>query len=132
MADQLNYTVTTGSDWVAQLVFQNDDGTPMNFTGCQAHLMVRAFPQSTVVLFDLSTAAGTMTLTPYPAQLNWDVPASQTSTFTPNPGPNFPLSQSSTGAFFGYYDLMVKSPNGEIIQYLSGQILLQIGITQPF
>lgn len=133
MIDNANFLIYTGADWTQQLVLQNDDKSPMDLTGCEAHMMVRAFPQSPVTILDLSTAAGTMTLTPDPAQLNWHIPASQTETFAPNGSPAAAAFTGQSPTYvFGYYDLMIEYPDGSIIPYMAGQILLQIGITHPF
>lgn len=132
MSDSAIFILVQGADWNQQLILQNDDGSLMNLTGCQVHMQVRAFPGSPVVLLDLSTAAGSITLNGPAAQINWDVPGSQTATFQPQPGVT-PLSQMNPGTTpFGYYDLRVEFPSGQIVSYLSGQILLQLGITVPF
>jgi hypothetical protein len=132
MSDKATFIITQGDSWVQQLVLQNDDGSLMNLTGCQVHMQVRAFPGSPVVLLDLSTALGSITLNGAAAQINWNVPGSQTATFQPSPGVS-PLSQMNPGtAPWGYYDLRIEFPNGQILSVLSGQILLQLGITIPF
>ena len=132
MADVATFIIVQGANWTQQLVLQNDDGSLMNLTGCQVHMQVRAFPSSPVVLLDLSTASGSITLNGPSAQINWDVPGSQTANFQPSPGVT-PLSQMNPGtAPWGYYDLRIEFSGGQIISYLSGQILLQLGITIPF
>jgi hypothetical protein len=131
MADIANYLIPVGADWSQQLDLQNDDGTPMNLTGCQVRRQTRAFPGSPVVLLDLSTADGSITLNGYPARINWKVPASQTITLQSQPG--FPATQLQplpNTAFFGYYDILIEYPDGSIPPpILSGQDLLQLGIT---
>jgi hypothetical protein len=132
MSDALTYVIPQGADWNQQVVLLNDDGTLMNLTGCQVHMQVRAFPGSPVVLLDLSTAAGTIKLNGPASQINWDVPGSQTASFQPQPGIAPPSLGVPGTVPFGYYDLRVQFPNGQIVSYLSGQILLQLGITIPF
>ncbi|MEX3933249.1 hypothetical protein AB4Y32_15850 [Paraburkholderia phymatum] len=132
MTDTATFIINQGDSWVQQLILQNDDGSLMNLTGCQVHMQVRAFVGSPVVLLDLSTASGSITLNGAAAQINWNVPGTQTATFQPQPGVT-PLSQMNPGtAPWGYYDLRIQFPSGEIVTYLSGQILLQLGITIPF
>jgi hypothetical protein len=133
MPDTADFLLYQGSDWSQQIVLQNDDGSIFDLTGCQAHLKVKAFPQSPVILLDISSAAGTITITPAAGQLNWLVPASQTINFQASTA--YPLigTPPQGSAFFGYYDLLIEYPDGEIPPpYLSGRIFMQLGITPPF
>ncbi|RQR87742.1 MULTISPECIES: hypothetical protein [unclassified Burkholderia] len=133
MTDFANFLIPQGADWIQQIVLQNDDGSPMNLTDCQVHMQIRAFPGSPIVLLDLSTATGTITLKPYPAQINWSVPASQTAALQPQLGTALSLQPAPNSAQLGYYDLLIEYPGGHIPPpYMSGQVFLQLGITIPF
>lgn len=132
MSDSACFVIDQGSDWNIQIVLQNDDKTPMNLTGCQAWLQVRPMPQSETLLIDLSTEAGTITLDGPSAQLNWCVPAAQTATFQPQPGLPLGLSLNQNTFAFGYFDLLIKWPGGQVMPYLCGQISLKLGVTRLF
>lgn len=132
MSDTVNFVIDQGSDWNQQIVFQNDDGSLMNLTGCQIRMQARAFLGSPVVLLDLSTTAGTITLNGAAAQINWIVPSSQTINFQPAASNAIGSASNSQVVNFGYFDLLIKWPNGQITPYLSGQILLKLCVTQPF
>jgi hypothetical protein len=132
VSDVADFIIQQGCDWTQQFNFQNDDGSVLVLTGCQVHMEVRAFAGSPVVLLSLSTATDTITLDGPAGQINWDIPAAQTADFQPSAGlPLGSLFQPGT-VFFGYYDLLIEFPNGQIIPYLSGRILLKLGITIPF
>lgn len=130
MSDTATFIIDQGSDWNQQIVLQNDDGTPMKLVGCQAYLQVRSMPQSTTTLIDLSTAAGTMTLNGAAGQINWNVPASQTAGFQPQPGIAFGMAPNQNIYPLGCFDLLIKWPNGQVTPYLSGQISLKLGVTR--
>jgi hypothetical protein len=130
MSDTAYFVIDQGSDWNIQIVLQNDDGTPMNLVGCQAYLQVRSMPQSTTALIDLSTVAGTMTLNGAASQINWNVPASQTAGFLPQPGVALGAAPNQNIVPFGCFDLLIKWPNGHVTPYLSGQISLKLGVTR--
>lgn len=132
MADQATFVIDQGSDWIKVITLENDDGSVINLTGCEAHLQVRAYPESPTTVLDLSTAAGTLSINGSTGQISWDVPATQTAALSPSPGTASGFPQDGTIAPFGYYDLLVKWPNGQIEPYLSGQIVLKLGITHPF
>lgn len=130
MSDTAYFVIDQSSDWNIQIVLQNDDGTTMNLVGCQGYLQVRSTPQSTTTLIDISTAAGTMTLDGAAGQINWNVPASQTAGFQPQPGVALSSSLNQNTYSFGYFDLLIKWPNGHVTPYLSGQISLKLGVTR--
>ncbi|MGF6963034.1 hypothetical protein OKW43_000039 [Paraburkholderia sp. WC7.3g] len=133
MADQLDFVIDQGADWPVQLVLKNDDGSLMKLAGCQARLTCRAFPASPIVLIDLSTVAGTMTLNGLDAQINWTVPGAQTALYTPQSGAFVPNALMPQGTVpFGVYDLFIKTAGGQLIKYLCGKILLSLGETSPF
>lgn len=131
--DLIDFRIDQGADWNIQMVLKNDDGTLLNLTGCQVHMQVRAFPQSPVVLIDLSTANGSMTLNGQTAQLNWFVPGATTLNYQPKPGlliPN-PLSPLIV-AQFGSHDIFIEWPGGQLTKYAAGQIFLSLDVTRPF
>jgi hypothetical protein len=133
MADRLDFQIDQGGDWNFQIVLQNDDGTPLNLTGCQAHLKCRAFPASPIVLIDLSTMAGTMTLNGPLAQLNGCVPGAQTALYTPQAAAFLVNTLTQPGVVpFGVYDLFVEMCGGQLIKYVFGQITLALSQTPPF
>lgn len=133
MSDRIDYVIDVGADWNQQLVLQNDDLSLMNLLGCQAHLKCRAFPSSPIVLIDLSTVAGTMTLNGLLAQINWTVPGAQTALYQPQPGAFIVSPLAQPGAVpFGVYDLFVQSEGGQLIKYVYGQIMLALSETPPF
>lgn len=130
MADVLFFVIPQGANWKKQEVLKNDDGTPLNLTGCQVRLQVRPFPGSPTVLLDLSTQAGTITVNPTAGQINWNVPASQTQAFTQTKGIPLPAAFGPNCVAFGSYDLLVEWLNGEVTRYLYGQIALSLGTTE--
>jgi hypothetical protein len=124
--------ISQGADWLQQLVIENDDGTPVNLTGCGVHMQVRAWPGATTVLLDLSTAASTITITnPAAGQINFDVPGAQTALFVP--ALNRPIGEWPIGTeLFGYYDVRVQFPNEQIFTYMFGRVYMRPGVTIPF
>ena len=132
MSDSADFLLTQGADWNQQINFQNDNGTALDLTGAQVHLSARAYPGSPITLLSLSTAAGTITVNGPLGQINWDVPATQTATFVASSSPPLGSAFPTGTVFFGYYDLLIEFPNGQIQPYLSGRILMQLGITIPF
>jgi hypothetical protein len=129
MADVLFFVIDQGANWPTQLVLQNDNGTPLNLTGCQVRLQIRPFPGSSTLLLDLSTQDGSITVKPLLGQINWDVPVSETETFTQTKGITVPPVFGSNCVAFGSYDLLVEWPNGQVTRYLCGQVALSPATT---
>lgn len=133
MSDRIDFQIDQGADWNIQLVLQNDDGSLLNLSGCQAHLKCCAFPASPIALIDLSTTAGTMTLNGVAAQLNWIVPGAQTALYTPQPAAFLVNALAQPGVTpFGVYDLFVRMSGGQLVKYVYGQITLALSQTPPF
>lgn len=131
--ESLFYKILQGADWNEQLEFCNDDWSVINLAGCSADLQIFQSPQNPIVLLELSTVAETMTINGAAGQLNWLVPAAQTATFLPSPGLLSPLFGSDPMLRpFGFYNLRVKWPNGQIFRELSGQVALSLGSTSSF
>lgn len=127
MSDALFYKILQGDDWEEQVELANKGGSIPDLTGCAVELQIFRNPQNPVVLLDLSTAEGTITLNGSAAQINWLVPASQTATFTPSPGLLAPaFGFDPLLAPFGFYILRVKWPNGRLFRELSGQVALSL------
>ncbi|MFM0243763.1 hypothetical protein [Paraburkholderia sediminicola] len=129
-SDSLFYVIQQGADWNEQLEFCNDDWSVINLTGCSADLQIFQSPQNPIVLLELSTAAGTMTLNGVAGRLNWARPAAQTALFQPSPGLLSPLFGFDPMLRpFGFCNLRVKWSNGQIFRNLSGQVALSLGST---
>lgn len=126
MADQVDFVIDQGSDWVVQVSLQNDDRTPLNLRGYRAHLQCRATSGGTPVI-DLSTAAGTITINGPLGQLNWGVPGAQTAAYTSQTA-----STPGSTVLLGVYDLFLEMPGGQLSKYLYGQISLTLSETLPF
>jgi hypothetical protein len=128
--ESLFYKIFQGGDWYEQLEFCNEDWSVINLIGCSADLQILQSPQNPIVLLNLSTAAGTLAMNGPAGRLNWLVPAAQTATFQPSPGllsPVFGFDPMLRP--FGFYNLRVKWPNGQIFRDLSGQVALSLGST---
>jgi hypothetical protein len=131
--ESLFYKILQGADWNEQLEFCNDDWSVINLVGCSADLQILQSPQNPIVLLDLSTAGGTMTLNGAAGQLNWLVPAAQTAQFQPSPGLLSPIfGFDPVLRPFGFYNLRIKWPNGQLFRNLSGQVALSLGSTSTF
>jgi hypothetical protein len=130
VSDVLFYVIQQGADWNEQVELCNDDLSVMNLEGCSADLQIFQSPQNPTVLLDLSTADETITLDGAAGQINWLVPASQTAEFAPSPGLLAPIFGFDPMLRpFGFYNLRVKWPNGQIFRELSGQVALSLGST---
>lgn len=128
--DSLFYVIRQGADWNEQLEFCNDDWSVINLIGCSADLQIFQSPQNPIVLLELSTAAETMTLNGAAGRLNWGVPAAEVSLFQPSPGLLSPLFGFDPMLRpFGFLNLRVKWPSGQIFRDLSGQVALSLGST---
>ncbi|MBN3757245.1 hypothetical protein G3N95_30185 [Paraburkholderia sp. Tr-20389] len=132
MADTVVFQIDGGSDWYKEITLKNDDGTLLNLAGCQAHMQVRPTSQSQTVLLDLSTAENSLQIDATTATISWNIPATQTATFQPQAGMPLSPTLDPTTSTFGVFDLLVKFPGGQITSFLSGQVVLKLGVTHPF
>ena len=131
--DILLYLIEQGVDWNEQLQLENCDGTPDTLLGATVQLDIFQSAQNPALLLSLSSGAGTMTLNGATAQINWVIPAAQTSQLQPTPGildPGFGIDPLIK--HFGFYVLRARFADGQIFKELSGPVALKLGPPNPF
>lgn len=113
MSAQINFPpITQGDTWVKVIQFNDDDGNPIDLTGCKFHLQIKSNPFN-VLYADLSTDNG---------KISVDTTAG-TITLKMMPEDTKALKMRSMK-----YDLDLKWPNGQNDTILSGkaQVIFQI------
>lgn len=104
----------TNSDWY-QVFSVKDGGVPVDITGKNLAISLRASASDSSTLIDMSTGAGTLTITDGPAGLfAVDVPNTQSSAV---PAGNH------------YWDLVEDKGNGRQSRIAGGRWLVRKGIT---
>jgi hypothetical protein len=136
MNDSTDFLIDQGGNWQYTVFIQNDPVDPnnptnpanaVNLSGCSATMTAAAYLGSTTYLFQLSTAAGTLTINAAAGSISWNMPASQTSTFTAN-GPPAPLQQGGTALFMGFYTTKITNAAGAVMREFGGKLYLNLDV----
>jgi hypothetical protein len=136
MDDSIDLLVYQGANWQYTDFVQNDPVDPNNPTspanavqlnGCSATLTAAAYLGSPTFLFQLSSADGSLVINATAGSVSWNMPASQTSTFTAN-GPPAPLQAGGTSYQMGFYALKVVNAAGAIVRECSGKLYLVLDV----
>lgn len=112
----MDLSINQGTTYRQQMVWKaGTPPTPVDLTGCQAKMQVKASSSSTTVLLELSTTNGGIVL------------GGTTGTIT------LFLSAAASAALsfnFGAYDLQITLSNGDITKVTKGSFTIIQGITK--
>jgi hypothetical protein len=106
--------IDQGATWLLSFEWLDDDGQPIDLTGCTARMQLRATP-ATPVLLELSTTNGRLSLAGVTGIIELLVDAPTTAG----------LSCES-----GVYDLRVTFPSGRVDVALAGRFTLALAVTK--
>jgi hypothetical protein len=106
--------INQGATWLLSFEWLDDDGQPIDLTGCTARMQLRATP-ATQVLLELSTVNGCVALAGATGVIELLVDAPTTAG----------LSCES-----GVYDLRVAFPGGRVDVVLAGRFTLALAVTK--
>ena len=106
-------TVKQNSGFTLPMRYEAPEGSPVDFTGSTARMQVRAKVGAPVVLLDLSTTDGTITL-----GSDGSITLSETA-----------LTTAALRFSKGVYDLRITPPVGEPYYLLAGNIFLERAVT---
>ena len=110
-----NFVIEQGTTLAKTLIWNSSTGTPVNLTGYTARMQVRQSVTSSVVLLELTSAAGTIVLTP----LTWTIVL------------NFPAATTAAIIWrHGKYDLELVASNGTVTRLIEGQIDISPEVTR--
>lgn len=137
MNDSTDFLIDQGANFKYTVFIQNDPVDPnnptnpanaVNLTGCSAVMTAAAYLGSPINIFQLSTAAGTLVINPTAGSIKWNVPASQTATFTAL-GPPAPLQQGGgTALFMGFYTTKITNAAGAVTREFGGKLYLNLDV----
>lgn len=121
---ECDLVVNQGSTWTQQLLIVDSNDIALDFTGCDARMMVRQFKDSATPLETLTTANGKITLQP-----------GDSATVTPNivltltDADTAALSDPGKGAAWRY-DLEIVYADGSVWRPLEGKFTLSGEVTR--
>jgi len=95
------------------VTWQDENGNPVNLTGYNADMQVRLSPGGSL-LIELTNSNGRITLGGTAGTINLNIPATQTTSFTP-------------GTY--HYDILMTSGAGIATRLLEGTFYVEAGIT---
>lgn len=107
-----NFTIYQGADFDLPMVLEDEDGT-VNLTGFTASMQIRSEVSSSVVMAELTTENGRITLD-VDGNITWHIPASVTAEMTTD----------------GVYDFDLIAPDESITTYLKGVVRLDPEVTR--
>ncbi|MEC5213323.1 hypothetical protein RCH06_001869 [Polaromonas sp. CG_9.5] len=116
MSQAINKTLSLdqGATWMLSFEYLDDDGQPIDLTGCTARMQLRATP-ATPVLLELSTQNTRLLLAGATGIIELLVDAPATAA----------LSCES-----GVYDLRVTFPGGRVDVVMAGRFCLALAVTK--
>ncbi len=115
MAAKYNIKVEQGETWRRRLVVKSKKTMrPVNLTGYAALMQVRATKTSEEVLMELTVGQG-IAITPQLGAIDLEITIPMT----------LPLPFAA-----GVYDLMVKTPDGDVRRLLEGKITLDVSVSR--
>ncbi|MBM3204116.1 hypothetical protein FJZ55_09465 [Candidatus Woesearchaeota archaeon] len=96
--------------------FQSDGVTPVDLTACTAKMQIRSVVESTVVILELSTTNGGITITPSTGKIYFEISDEVTATLEPIKN--------------AVYDLEIYHPNGETTRLSQGTVSVSANVTR--
>lgn len=93
-----------------------DQTTPINITGCSAKMQVRSAITSAIVIIELSTTNGRITITGPEGKIELYIADEDTTLLEPIIG--------------ALYDLEIYHPNGETTRLIQGKISISAEVTR--
>ncbi len=112
---KLKLTIYQGATFRKRLVWKSPSGTPIDLTGCTARMQVRAEVESAVVLLNLTTENGGITL------------GGATGVIELLSAPTETATMEWDG---GVWDLEVAHPNGDVTRLAQGSISVSPEVTR--
>ncbi len=100
--------------FVLRLKWRTSKGRPVDLTGYTANMQVRASAASAVILLDLSSSAGDITITPGEGIIEIIISDEDTALIT-----------WATGV----YDLILTNPAGQKTRIIEGKVTVSSGVT---
>lgn len=117
MAAQFDLHIDQGTTYTQNFIKKLADGvTPQNLTGYTARMMIRAFADSSVVVFDSDDEAGSLTVTGAEGKVTINLSDEITGGF---PAP-----------FTGVYDVELDDGAGVISRLVQGEIIISPNVTR--
>lgn len=113
---EFNVDLKRGDTWEFSPVWNQENGSPYNLTGYTARLQIRESVEATDAVHTLSTAAGSIVLTPLEGKITCTLTAVQSA---------------GMQAKRYVYDLELTSPTGKVITILEGQFNIYADVTRP-
>jgi len=110
-----NFVIEQGTTLTKTLIWKDSTGAAINLTGYTARMQVRQSVTSSVVLLELTTTAGTITITPLTGTIVLSFPAATTAAITWR---------------HGKYDLEMVASNGVVTRLIEGQIDISPEVTR--
>lgn len=109
-----NATIDQGATWTLEVVYKNDEGTPINLTGYTAALQVRQNYYDTTALLTLTSPSGGIVITGATGTIDITMSAVQTG---------------SLDEGFYVYDLEISS-GGTVTRLIQGQFTVSPEVTR--
>lgn len=110
-----NFVIEQGTTLAKTLIWNDSTGNPVNLSGYTARMQVRQSVTSSVVLLELTTTAGTITITPLTGTIVLSFSATTTADITWR---------------HGKYDLELVASNGVVTRLIEGQIDISPEVTR--
>lgn len=110
-----DFEIEQGATLLKTVTWKDDNGTPINLTGCTARLQARSSTSSPTVLIDLTTENGGIVITPLTGTLTLNMTATQTAALA------FKRAK---------YDLEVVDAAGFVTRLLQGSISVSPEVTK--
>jgi hypothetical protein len=113
-AGTYNITLEQGATFAVQLLWQDENATPINLTGFTAEMQIRKSSKADIALITLTDTAG-LTLGGSAGTIDVLISASETAALPSD--------------FIGVYDLEINS-GSEIIRLIEGQVVVNAEVTK--
>jgi hypothetical protein len=136
MNDSTDFIIDQGANWTYSVFVQNDPintanptnpANAVNLSDCTAVMTAAAYLGSPVYIFQLSTADGSLVIDTAAGSISWNMPASQTSTFTATGLPS-PIQTGGTALMMGYYTTKITNPAGAVVREFGGKLYLNLDV----
>jgi hypothetical protein len=129
-----NFTIKQSADWSPSLAWTDDNGNPVNLSGCSMKLMIKAYATSSVSLLTLSSSAssGSRIVLGGTTGIYTLVFAHADTAALPVSGAPTPnLLQSGLPAVaLGVYDLQFIDVNGDVGYLFKGNVSIEPSVTE--
>lgn len=117
-AAKLNFIIDQGATWRYRLVVKagpTEDAPALNLTGYSVRMQIRREVDSALLILELSTSNGRVTITPLTGTIDMYIAATDTAAF-----------------YFrtAVYDLELIGPDGEVTRLLRGTVQLIEEVTR--